>query len=64
MSPLAVFVCDDPIVVIDVSVVVTSADSVVDAMGKLRVRGTVDSPRLMMVREFISGVNVGASVPN
>jgi hypothetical protein len=54
------------IVVVDVSVVaIASVAVVVDIVGTLRVRGTVDIPRLIMVRVLLrSGVNVGASIPN
>ena len=44
--------------------VVASAAVVVDVVGKLRCRGTVDIPRLMMVCVLGSGVKVGASIPN
>ena len=47
------------------SVVVTSVSAVVGVAGRLRVRGTVDIPRLMMVLVFpFNGVKVGASIPN
>ena len=47
------------------SVVVTSVAVVVGVAGRLRVRGTVDIPQLMMVLVFpFSGVKVGASMPN
>jgi hypothetical protein len=54
------------VVVTDISVVVIATVAVVvDIVGKLRVRGTVDIPRLMMVCVLLrSGVNVGASIPN
>ena len=59
---------DSVVVVVSIaidSVVVTSVAVVVGVAGKLRVRGTVDIPRLMMVRVFPSkGVKVGASMPN
>jgi hypothetical protein len=52
------------IVVVDISVVsIATVTVVVDIVGTLRVRGTVDIPRLMMVCVPI-GVNVGASIPN
>ena len=55
-------------VVLDISVVtIVPVAIVVDIVGK-RVKGTVDIPRLMMVfiilLLMISGVNVGASIPN
>jgi hypothetical protein len=50
-------------IVVDISVVAVAV--VVDVFGTLRVRGTVDIPRLMMVNVLLlSGVNVGASMPN
>ena len=56
------------VVVVDISVVVIgSVAVVVDIGGKIRVRGTVDIPRLMMVLVLSlssSGVNVAASIPN
>ena len=59
---------DSVVVVVSIaidSVVVTSASVVVGVAGRLRVRGTVDIPRLMMVRVFPSkGVKVGVSMPN
>ena len=62
-------VVDDLVIVVVVtdSVVVASVAVVVDVVGKLRCRGTVDIPRLMMVTGRIpthSGVKVGASIPN
>ena len=46
-------------------VVATSVAVVVGVAVRLRVRGTVDIPRLMMVRVFpFNGVKVGASMPN
>ena len=56
-----------PAFVVDISVVaIGPVFVVVDIAGKLRVRGTVDIPRLMMVFVLslsLIGVNVGASIP-
>jgi hypothetical protein len=54
------------VIVVDTSVVaIATVAVVVDIVGILRDRGTVDIPRLMMVCVLLrSGVNVGASIPN
>ena len=58
------------VVVVTDSVVVVSVAVVVDIVRRLRCRGTVDIPRLMMVLLLLvplllgSGVKVAASIPN
>jgi hypothetical protein len=53
------------VVVIEFSVVAMATVAVVvGIVGTLRVRGTVDIPRLMMKVLLPRGVNVGACIPN